>query len=72
MRISTLHFNASVDNPIKGIDAKLSQLQAGREYQVFLTLNPALGKGPFGGKLTVHTDSPKMPVIEVELKGTVL
>jgi hypothetical protein len=29
-------------------------------------------KGPFHSKLTIHTDSPKSPVIEVELTGTIL
>jgi hypothetical protein len=61
-----------IDNSVKGIDAKLEPVQAGREYQVRLTLNPELGKGPFSGKITVHTDSPKTPTIEVEIKGVVL
>jgi hypothetical protein len=62
----------SIENSVKGIDAKLEPVQAGREYQVRLTLNPELGKGPFSGKITVHTDSPKTPVIEVEIKGVIL
>jgi hypothetical protein len=57
---------------LKGIDAKLEPVQAGREYQVRLTLRPELAKGPFNGKITVHTDSPKSPLIEVEIKGVVL
>ncbi len=61
-----------IENNVKGIDAKLESVQAGREYQVRITLNPELGKGPFSGKITVHTDSPKTPVIEVEIKGVVL
>jgi hypothetical protein len=62
----------SVDGNVKGIDAQLEPVQEGREYQIRVTLNPALGKGPFNGKLTIHTDSPKKPVLEVELKGTVI
>jgi len=62
----------SVEGNLKGIDAQLEPVQEGREYQIRLTLNPGLGKGPFNGKLTIHTDSPKKPVLEVELKGTVL
>jgi hypothetical protein len=61
-----------IDNDIKGIDAQLEPVTAGREYQVRLTLKPELGKGPFNGKITVHTDSPKTPMIEVEIKGVVL
>ncbi|HEX9943947.1 MAG TPA: DUF1573 domain-containing protein [Thermoanaerobaculia bacterium] len=56
----------------KGIEAKLEPLEEGREYQVRILLNPGLAKGPFNGKLTIHTDSPKVPTLEVELKGTVI
>ncbi len=63
----------SVDpNLPKGIEAKLEPLQEGREYQVRVILNPELGKGPFHGKVTIHTDSPKVPTIEVEFKGIVI
>jgi hypothetical protein len=56
----------------KGIDAKLEAVQDGREYQVRVVLNPELGKGPFNGTVTIHTDSPKVPVVEVPFKGTVI
>jgi hypothetical protein len=61
-----------VDPEGKGIQAKLQALQDGREYQVQVTLSPDIGKGPFHGKLTIRTDSAKTPVIDVELKGTIL
>jgi hypothetical protein len=62
----------SVEGNLKGIDAQLDPVQEGREYQIRVTLKPELGKGPFNGKLTIHTDSPKKPMVEVELKGTVI
>jgi hypothetical protein len=61
-----------VDPIGKGIEAKVEPLEEGREYAVRLTLSSGLPKGPFHNKLTIHTDSPKSPVIEVELTGTVL
>ena len=61
-----------VDPPGQGIEAKVEPLEEGREYTVRLTLNSGMAKGPFHGKLTIHTDSPKSPVLEVELVGTVL
>lgn len=61
-----------VEGNLEGIEAQLEPLEAGREYQVRVTLKPELGKGPFNGKLIVRTDSPKIPTIEVELRGTVL
>jgi hypothetical protein len=61
-----------VDPPGRGIEAKIEPLQEGREYTVRLTLSSDMAKGPFHSKLTIHTDSPKSPVLEVELTGTVL
>jgi hypothetical protein len=61
-----------VDQEGKGIQTKFKSVLDGREYEVQVTLSPEVGKGPFHGKLTIHTDSPKTPVIDVELKGTVL
>jgi len=62
----------SVDEQGKGIKAQLEPQEEGRKYFIHVTLNPEVGKGPFTAKLTIHTDSPKSPVIEVPLKGTVL
>jgi hypothetical protein len=55
-----------------GIETKLEPLEEGREYQVKVILNPSLPKGPFNGKITIHTDSPKAPTIDVEFKGIVI
>jgi hypothetical protein len=57
---------------VKGVDVSVESLQDGREYQVVLMLQPGLAKGPLNGKLQLRTDSPKAPVIEVDLKGTVM
>ncbi|HEV7786889.1 MAG TPA: DUF1573 domain-containing protein [Thermoanaerobaculia bacterium] len=62
----------SVDTSLKGIEAKIEPLTEGREYTVRVTLDPSLGKGPFHGKLTLHTDSAKVPQLDVEIKGTIL
>jgi hypothetical protein len=61
-----------VEQNVKGINVALESLEEGREYQVRFTLNPDLPKGPFAGKLLIHTDSPRRPLIEVEVKGIVM
>lgn len=61
-----------VDTSGQGIEAKLDPLEEGRDYAVRVILNPSMPKGPFHGKLIIRTDSPKTPVLEVELTGTVL
>ncbi len=62
----------SVDTSLKGVAAKIEPLTDGREYTIKVTLDPSLPKGPFKGKLTLHTDSAKIPQLDVEIKGTVL
>lgn len=57
---------------LQGIDAKIEPLTEGREYQVRVTLKPEAIKGAFDGKLTLITDSPKQPWIEIQLKGHVI
>ena len=57
---------------LQGIDAKIEPLQEGREYRVQVTFQPEARKGPVNGKLTLTTDSQKVPRIEVQLKGTVI
>ncbi len=62
----------SVDSSMKGIEATIEPLQEGRQYTIRVTLDPSLGKGPFHGKLTLHTDSAKVPKLDVEIMGKIL
>jgi hypothetical protein len=57
---------------VQGINAKIESLQEGREYQVQVTFQPDARKGPVNGKLTLTTDSPKVPRIEIQVKGNVI
>jgi len=57
---------------VQGVNAKIEPVQEGREYQVQVTFQPDARKGPVNGKLTLTTDSPKVPRIEVQLKGNVI
>jgi len=81
--VSTLYVRNFATEPIKitGAEGDLPGLKAaiepvegkeGHEYQVRVTLSPQMAKGPFNGKLTLRTDSPKKPVIEVAMRGTVI
>jgi len=62
----------SIDTGGKAVGAELQPVEPGRHYSVHLTLRPDMAKGPFEGKLMVHTDSPKIPVVEVAYRGVVL
>jgi hypothetical protein len=62
----------SVEGGMPGLKTELEPVTEGREYQLRLTLNPGMAKGPLTGKLLLRTDSPKRPVIEVDLQGNVI
>lgn len=55
-----------------GIQTRIEPITDGREYLVRVTLNPGLAKGPLNRTLKIKTDSVKRPVIELELRGTVI
>ena len=62
----------AVEGGMPGLKTELEPLTEGREYQLRLTLNPGMTKGPLKGKVLLRTDSPKRPVIEVDLQGNVI
>jgi hypothetical protein len=62
----------AVEGNLPGLKSEIEPLTEGREYQLRLTLNPGMAKGPINGKVLLRTDSPKRPVIEVDLQGNVI
>lgn len=62
----------SVENDLGTAEASVRTLKEGKEFQVLLTLNPGMPKGEFAGKVKIHTDNPKRPIIEVPVRGTVI
>lgn len=61
-----------VESSVPGIEARVEPIKEGREYSIQVTLKPEIAKGQFNGKLSLITDSVKMPRIEVVLKGTAI
>ncbi|MFL6289869.1 MAG: DUF1573 domain-containing protein [Thermoanaerobaculia bacterium] len=61
-----------ISGDVQGMNARIEPLQEGREYQVQVTYQPDARKGPVNGKLTLTTDSRKVPRIEVQVKGNVI
>jgi hypothetical protein len=60
---------AEVDIP--GVLAELQAVTPGRRYNVHLTFQPAVAKGPLDGKLRLTTASPKQPEIVVPITGNI-
>ncbi len=61
-----------VTSSLKSLKAYLVSVEEGRRYRVNLEMAPEMPKGPFTGTLTIKTDSPKVPELEVEVKGNVI
>ena len=60
------------EGSLPGIKTEIESVEEGKEYQVRVILPQDMAKGPFNGKVTLRTDSPKKPVIEVSMHGTVI
>lgn len=61
-----------VETDVPGIEAAVTTATDGKVYIVELTLSPEMPKGEFSGKVTIHTDAEREPVVLVDLKGTIL
>ncbi len=62
--------SATTDLP--GLEAEVEAVEAGRLFNLVLTLAPGLEKGRFRGKVTLTTSSPRQPIIEIDVTGTVI
>jgi hypothetical protein len=60
------------ESSVAGITTAIEEVEAGRQYFVVLNYAPDMAKGKFSGVLRIKTESPKQPVIEVPLRGTIL
>lgn len=62
----------SVEQGLEGGSVSFSTAEEGKKYYVELKLPTNLPKGPFASEIKIHTDSPKEPVITVQVKGKVI
>lgn len=60
------------ESTVAGITTEVEEVEAGRSYLVRIFYAPDMAKGKFSGSLRIKTESPKQPVIEVPLRGTIL
>jgi hypothetical protein len=61
---------ASTD--VSGLEAEIESVEAGRLFNVVLTLAPGVDKGRFRGTITVETNSPRQPILEIDVTGQAL
>ena len=61
----------SVTASVPGVEAKIKPIEAGRRWEVKLTLSGKMPKGRIDAKVTIQTTSTLQPTLEVPLRGTV-
>ena len=61
-----------VRSNVTGLTAEIRTLNEGVDFELVLTLDPAMPKGEFSGSLIIETTSTLRPRLEVELTGTIL
>ncbi len=62
----------SAASDVAGLEARVEPVEAGRLFNLVLTLAPGMDKGRFRGKVTLKTSSPKQPIVEIDVVGTVI
>jgi hypothetical protein len=60
-----------VESDTPGIAGSAEATEAGRRFRILVKLDPTVKKGELSGVVRVRTTSPKMPVYEIPLKGSV-
>lgn len=57
---------------LAGVTARVEPLEAGRRWRVVVEFDPAaMAAGPFAGQLRLTTDNEKVPLLTVDLSGTI-
>jgi len=56
---------------VPGVDSKIKLIEAGRRWEIKLTLTGKMPRGRTDATVTIETTSPVMPRLEVPLRGTV-
>jgi len=61
-----------VESDVVGLTPEVEVIDEGRLFKLRLTLDPSMPKGNFSGKLTIPTSSELQPVVEVDVRGTII
>ena len=61
----------AAETTIPGVEVAIEPVEAGREFNVRVQLPPDMPKGPFAGTISLSTNNPRKPTVEIPLRGTV-
>lgn len=56
----------------KKVESTVTEVEEGREFTVWITVEPETAGAPLSGKVRILTNSPKKPAVEVPLRARVL
>jgi hypothetical protein len=62
---------SAAETTIPGVEVAIEPVEDGREFKVRVQLPPDMPKGPFAGTISLSTNNPRKPTVEIPLRGTV-
>ncbi len=62
----------SASTDVEGLTAEVESVEAGRLFNLVLTLEKGIEKGRFRGTVTIKTTSPDQPTVEVDVIGNAI
>jgi len=60
------------ESTVSGLEVAVEPIEEGQRYKLVLKPTPAMAKGPFQGRVELHTNLPQQPSITVDLSGEIL
>lgn len=61
-----------VTTDLEGVEVEIEEVTPGKLYNLVIRLTPGIGTGPTEGLVSIATDNPRFPTLEVPIRGTVL
>lgn len=62
---------SAAETTIPGVEVAIEPVEEGREFKVLVQLPPDMPKGPFDGTISLSTNNPRKPTVEIPLRGSV-
>lgn len=61
----------AAESTVAGVEVAVEQVEPGHEFRVRVQLPPDMPKGPFAGTISLSTNNPRQPTVEIPLSGSV-
>lgn len=62
---------SAAESSVPGIQVAIEPVEPGSEFNVRVQLSPDMPKGPFAGTISLTTNNPRKPTVEIPLSGSV-